>query len=548
MEDSMAISLHNSPPRMTAVSGTALAHVGAIAILLLLTAWALRFHFEMPAVPLIWAASAVALAAAFRVGNSATITVALAVAAVHLYRGTDPVSALVLATGTGLAGWLGACLLRHWHFSADFGRVHDVGVLLLAGCVVAAGIGALAATTIMTGGAAGFSETFLLCWVSETMGMLLFVPFLLTVRWPLARPDLETLGWLVGVPAVVYGIYAGGLPEMTALPASYAVFPLIMALALRRSVPVVSLVLLGVSVIAINCTALGKGPFVQADMRPNMLALHAHLAMLVLTGLLLAAIRSERSDAESRAREHLRMLARAGRISALSTMAAGIAHEINQPLCAVQSYAQTARRMAQRGAATDELDSVLERIVRSVDKAAAIVRRMRGFLRGEDASRERHDLNELVRGAVDLVRPECNRQRVELQVDLAASALPVQVDSVEVEQVVVNLVQNALDSLSRMPAEESRRWIRVATRAASAQGMDLFVSDSGRGLPEGDPAQLFEPLSGSEHGSGLGLAIVRSIVEAHGGEIRAGNADSGGAEFRVCLPAAEARDRNKRND
>lgn len=538
----MAITWSSAQPRMMAAAGTALVHAGAIAVLLLFTVWALRFHFEAPPVPLIWAASAVALAAAFRVGSSATITVALAVAAVHLYRGVDPVSALVLATGTGLAGWLGACLLRRWRFSADLGRVHDVGVLLLAGCVVGAGIGALAATVVMAHGTAGIAETFGLCWVSETMGMLLVAPFLLTAHWPSARPDLETLGWLVGVPAAVYGIYAGGLPEMTALPASYAVFPLIMALALRRSVAVVSLVLLGLAVIAINCTAMGKGPFVQADMRPNMLALHAHLAMLVLTGLLLAAIRTERSDAESRAREHLRMLARAGRISALSTMAAGIAHEINQPLCAVQSYAQTARRMTQRGAAADEIDSVLERIVRSVDKASAIVRRMRGFLRGEDASRERHDLNALVREAVDLVRPECNRQRVELRVDLAASALPVQVDSVEVEQVVVNLVQNALDSLGRMPADESRRWIRVATRATSAQAMDLFVSDGGPGLPEGDPAQLFEPLSGSEHGSGLGLAIVRSIVEAHGGEIRAGNPDSGGAEFRVCLPAAEARD------
>jgi signal transduction histidine kinase len=204
--------------------------------------------------------------------------------------------------------------------------------------------------------------------------------------------------------------------------------------------------------------------------------------------------------------------------------------------------------MAQRDATADELDSVLERIVRSVDKAAAIVRRMRGFLRGEEMSRERHDLNDLVREAVDLVRPECNRQRVELQVDLAASALPVQVDSVEVEQVVVNLVQNALDSLGRLPGEDSRRWVRVTTRAASSQELELVIADSGPGLPEGDPAQLFEPLSGGEHGSGLGLAIVRSIVEAHGGAIQAADASGGGAEFRVCLPGAAAREWQRRDD
>lgn len=544
----MAISWPSAQPRMVAAGSAVFGHISVLVVLLLLTGWAVQFHFETPPVPLIWVASGVALAANYRVGHGATITVALAVGTIHLFLGTQPLPALVLTVGTGLAGWLGAYLLRRWQFRADFGRVHDVGVMLLAGCGVGGTIGALAATAAMANDSAGFAETFALCWVSEIMGMLLVAPFLLSVHWRSIQFDLETLGWLVGIPLTVYWIYAGGLPEMTALPASYAVFPLIMALALRRSVPVVSLALLGLAIIAINCTAMGKGPFVQADMRPNMLALHAHLAMLVLTGLLLAAIRSERSDAESRAREHLRMLARAGRISALSTMAAGIAHEINQPLCAVQSYAQTARRMAQRGAAVDELDSVLERIVRSVDKAAAIVRRMRGFLRGEEASRERHDLNELVREAVNLVRPECNRQGVELQVDLAASALQVQVDSVEVEQVIVNLVQNALDSLGRLPPEESRRWVRVATRAASHQTLDLVVSDGGSGLPDVDPTQLFEPLSGSEHGSGLGLAIVRSIVEAHGGEIRAGNTVNGGAEFRVCLPAAEARDWNKCDD
>lgn len=521
---------------------TVLGHIGAIAVLMLFAIWAVQFDFERPPVPLIWPASAVALAAGFRVGSSATLTVAVATGAVHWVHGAEPLSVLVLTTGTALAGWSGAYLLRRWHFSAEFGRVRDVGVLLLVGCGVSATIGASVATAVMVDSDAGFAATLGLCWVSESMGMLLLAPFLLSARWPSSRPDLETLGWLVVVPLVVYGIYASDLPEMTALPASYAVFPLIMAVALRRPVPTVALVLLVLAVIAINCTATGKGPFVQADMRPNVLALYAHLAMLVLTGLLLAAIRSERGAADRQAREHLRLLARAGRISALSTMAAGITHEINQPLCAVRSYAQTARRMVQRGVSMDELDSVLERIMRSIDKAATIMRRMRGFLRGKEVRRERHDLNELVREAVDLVRPECARQRVHLQLDLATSALPAQVDPVEVEQIVVNLVQNSLDALGRLPAGEGRHWVRITTRAVSSQELELVVSDGGPGLPEGDSSELFEPLSGSKHGSGLGLAIVHSIVEAHGGDIQAGDATGVGAEFRVFLPAVTARE------
>lgn len=516
-----------------------LAHVAVVAILVVLTGWALQFHFEAPPVPLVWPASAVALAAAYRLGGSAVVTVGLAVAVIHMLREADPLAAALLAVGTGGGGWIGAWLFRRWRFDAGFARVRDVGILLVVGAGAAAVLSALAASLGMAGFSTGFSETFRLCWIADTMGVLLVAPMLLSARRP-AHIDPETLGWLIGVPAVVYAIYAGGLPEMLALPASYGVFPLVMLLALRRSVPVVALVLVGVAFIAISCTAMEKGPFVQADMRPNMLALHAHLAMLVLTGLLLGASRNEHVEAETRAREHLRMLARAGRISALSTMAAGIAHEINQPLCAVQSYAQSAQRLVKRNAPAAELDSVLERIVRSTDKAAAIVRRMRGFLRGESMSRAAHDLNELVGEAADLVRPECRRQRVELVLDRAQRPLPVRVDAVEIEQVVVNLVQNALESMPERESGESGRWVCVATSLASAQMIELRISDSGPGLPDGDTAALFEPLSGGRHGSGLGLPIVRSIVEAHGGEIRASNGPGGGAEFCIYLAAASA--------
>ncbi|MEX2575838.1 MAG: ATP-binding protein [Halofilum sp. (in: g-proteobacteria)] len=515
-----------------------LGHLIAVVVLLLFSSWALQFSFEEPPVPLVWPAAAVALAAAYRVGLTAAWTVAVALAVMYTLRDAAPITAVLLAAGTGAGGWLGARLLRRWRFDASFGRVRDVGMLLLVSAGVAAVLSALGATLPMTGLKAdlGMAETFGLCWVADTMGLLLITPLLLSARWP-SRIDFETIGWLVGVPAAVYGIYAGGLPEMFALPASYAVFPLVMIVALRRSIPVVALMLVTVAFIAITCTAMEKGPFVQADMRPNMLALHAHLAMLVLTGLLLAASRAEHVAAETRAREHLRMLARAGRISALSTMAAGIAHEINQPLCAVQSYAQSAQRLVKRGVETAELDSVLERIVHSTDKAAAIVRRMRGFLRGEPATRDQHDINELVREAVELVGPECKRLRIDLELALADRPLPARVDAVELEQVVVNLVQNAIESMPDAQEDDSRRQVCVSTRY-DGERLLLAVDDTGPGLPQGDTTGLFEPLSDGGNGSGLGLPIVRTIVEAHGGVIEAGHSSEGGAEFRIYLPAA----------
>ncbi len=540
----MVIASAEPQPRLPRPWRTVLGHAAAVAILVLLVAGSLQFHFEQPPVPLIWPASGVALAAAFRLGYGAAVTLAVAVAAIQLARGAEPTGALVMAVGTGAAGLVGAYLLRRWRFDAAFGRVYDVGLLLIVGAV-SAGVSAGAAGLTMAGRGTGLGEVMGLCWIADGMGMLLLAPVLLSAHWP-GRIDAESLAWLLGIPVIVYGIYAGGLPEMLALPASYAVFPLVMALALRRPIPLIALVLLALAAIAVSCTAMEKGPFVQADMRPNMIALHAHLAMLVLTGLLLGAIRSERTEAESRAREHLRMLARAGRISALSTMTAGIAHEINQPLCAVQSYAQSARRMAARGD-RDAIESVLERIVASTERVATIVRRMRGFLRGGDVTREHGDLNELVREAVSLVGPECKRQRVQLRLDLAGSPLPVRVDAVEIEQVVVNLIQNALDALAA-EGDEQERWVRIATDAPSVQASELIVADNGPGLPDQDASELFEPLSGNSNGSGLGLAIVRTIVEAHGGEIRAAQAPHGGAEFRVSLPSAATRERERSHD
>ena len=516
-------------------------HVIAAGCMLLFSIWALQFQFEQPPVPLIWFASVVALAATYRIGNAAAATVALAVLAIHLVRGAEPLGAALVALGVGAGGLAGAWLLRRGRFDPAFNRIRDIGLLLVVGGGVSAALSAFTGTLMVVGLDTGFAETFGLCWIADTMGVVLAGPLLLSARRPTSI-DLESGGWLIGVPLIVYAIYAGGLPDMLALPASYGVFPLIMAVALRRSVPVVALLIAIIAAIAITCTAIGKGPFVQADMRPNMLALHAHLAMLALTGLLLAAIRSERQTAEARGREHLRILARVGRVNAMSTMAAGIAHEINQPICAVHSYAQAARRLAANGASADELDSVLERIVRGNEKVSTIVRRIRGFLRREAATRELLDLNHLVREAVELVRPECKRHRMRLHVDLSADRLPVSADPVEIEQVVVNLVQNAIEALDATPAES--RWVRLSTRALSSRSLELTVTDGGPGLPDGDTGALFEPLAGArEGGSGLGLAIVRSIVEAHGGEIHAANAPrsetDAGAEFRIRLPLAK---------
>lgn len=129
----MATSWMGAPGRAGAADGRLLAHVLFAPAVLVLAAWALQFRLEQPPVPLIWPASAVALAAAWRVGRPAAGTVALALLAIHLYRGAEPLAAILMAAGAGGAGVLGAHLLCRWAFDGGFARMRDLGPLLLVG-------------------------------------------------------------------------------------------------------------------------------------------------------------------------------------------------------------------------------------------------------------------------------------------------------------------------------------------------------------------------------------------------------------------------------
>jgi len=521
--------------------------IAASALMVLLGLAALQFMAVESPVPLIWPAAGIALALTFRCGWPAAIGTALGAVIIHSSMGTPPGPALALGAVTGVAGITSAAILRRLRFDPTFPRVRDALLLLAVGGGLTAVLSAVGGTMVVTGLTPEFAATFGLCWIADAMGMILLAPPLLALRAPhlSTREALEATAWLLVAVAFVFGVYAGGLSAPIALASSYAVFPLVLAVALRFGAAITGITVAAIATVALLCTGLDKGPFAQTSMIANLLSLHAHLAMLGVTGLILAAARTERDSADEQAREHLRTLARAGRIDAMSSMAAGIAHEVNQPLSAVNSYAHAAQRMLREGRQPDEIADTLERVVKGNERAAAIVRRVRTFMRTGDGERIHADLNTLACEAIELTVPEYRRQRVSLTSDTAARPLMVEVDPVAIRQVVVNLLQNALEAVHESSGN-GLRWVRVKTRAIEASHeAELTVEDSGPGLPAEERHNLFEPLvTGRNGGTGLGLAIVRSLVEAHGGTVDAGDAEGGGALFRIRIPTV-ARKRNR---
>lgn len=250
--------------------------------------------------------------------------------------------------------------------------------------------------------------------------------------------------------------------------------------------------------------------------------------------------RTRAALAESQARQHQVEIAHAARLSTLGSLAAGLAHELNQPLAAVVSYARgCARRLEAGDLPKAALLEVLEEISAQALRAGEVLRRIREFLKGE-SRREQVDLNDVVRRAVRFAEGEARRADVRLSLDLAGEALRIEVDPIQIEQVLLNLVQNGFDVMATNNGTE--RVLAIATRRLAPDTVEVTVTDTGAGMTPEVAARLFDPFfSTKPDGLGLGLAICRTIVEAHGGRLSAAaNAGTRGSAFRFTLRSAAA--------
>lgn len=248
---------------------------------------------------------------------------------------------------------------------------------------------------------------------------------------------------------------------------------------------------------------------------------------------------TEQKKAEEAARAHQAELAHVGRLSTLGEMTSGLAHELNQPLCAITTYAQTCLRVIQeKDCRPDQVRYGLEQIVKQAELAGEIFRRLRDFARKGDFSRRRVILAHVVREALNFVRAEAVLSEVSLKIESRGKAPVVEVDPIQIEQVLLNLARNSMDAMAGKPAGAKKLTIRIS-RAGKDQAK-VCVSDTGHGCAPEVVERLFEPFFTTKpNGLGIGLGLSQSIIEAHGGRLWLESNTPEGATFCFTLPAQE---------
>jgi two-component system sensor kinase FixL len=250
---------------------------------------------------------------------------------------------------------------------------------------------------------------------------------------------------------------------------------------------------------------------------------------------------SQRQQAELRLQDLQSELAHVGRVSEMGTLASSLAHELNQPLTAIASYCEGARellanRLDPRTAASvgPALAALEQAAVESV-RAGEIVRRMRDFMGRGETEHHVERLPRLIAEANALALVGSREHGIEVQVSLDPSADKVFVDRIQIQQVVVNLLRNAIEAMSDSPA----RSLTISTAAGPDGFVTISVEDTGSGIRDEIAPQLFQPfITSKETGMGIGLSICRTIVEAHDGRIWFEARPGGGTSFSFTLPTA----------
>jgi two-component system sensor kinase FixL len=253
---------------------------------------------------------------------------------------------------------------------------------------------------------------------------------------------------------------------------------------------------------------------------------------------------TEHRLAEEEARQHRARVAHVSRLSTLGEMAAGIAHEINQPLTAISLFAQAGRRLVEAGS-FERMNEVCHKLNEHALRASEVVERMQKMARQGENIKEIVDCNELIESTVKLAESEARIYDIQIEFDRGKGLPPVSVDGVQIQQVALNLLRNGMEA---MMEEDSRngRSITIRTRMRPGNEIEVSVTDKGCGVPQEYADRLFTPFSTTKRsGMGMGLSISEAIVRAHGGNIDFRNNDGGGTTFWFTLPAGEGEARHE---
>jgi two-component system sensor kinase FixL len=250
---------------------------------------------------------------------------------------------------------------------------------------------------------------------------------------------------------------------------------------------------------------------------------------------------SDRKERDSKITELQSELLHVTRLTVMGQLASALAHELNQPLAAILNYVNTAKLLAAKS--TDPMGprfgELLDKAAEQAGRAGQIIRRLRDFLLRRESERSLEDINAIVEEAAALSLVGATERGVVTRRDFADDLPPVSVDRIQIQQVLVNILRNAMEAMQ----ESAIRQLTLTTSRQDGDFVAVAISDTGSGMSDEVARRLFEPfVTTKERGMGFGLSISRSIIEEHGGRIWAEPNPSGGTIFRFRLPTAEGED------
>jgi signal transduction histidine kinase len=272
----------------------------------------------------------------------------------------------------------------------------------------------------------------------------------------------------------------------------------------------------------------------HAETRKIVLLALAATVLLVGLGVYLIREIATRAQTEDYIQDLQSELIHVSRLSTMGQMATTLAHELNQPLTAITSYLQGLKRLAQGKFDQSTAIEVIDRIVMQASRAGEVIRRLREFVAKGETDRQPETLNSVVEEAVALALVGARQSAIVTSMQLDASLPPVLIDKVQIQQVVLNLVRNAIEAME----ESKRRELTVATQSLEdGRFAGVSIADTGPGIAPEVASRLFQSFTTTKKfGMGVGLSICREIVEAHGGQITAAPNTPIGTVFRVTIP------------
>jgi C4-dicarboxylate-specific signal transduction histidine kinase len=366
--------------------------------------------------------------------------------------------------------------------------------------------------------------------VGDVIGILVLTPALSVhlprLHWP-RRLELEVVGQ-VGATAIALWMLWGFEAEL-APRLFYVLFLPLIWIAIRHSIQGATLALVGIQF------GLIAG-FQIAGQTSEVLELQLLMLTLVFTGLLLGASVSEWRLTEHSLRERQAQLDETLKLAAAAETASALAHELNQPLTAISSYVGASRLMLRDATANRErLERALAAAGREATRAGEVIRRLREFFRSGAKNLERVAVEDLIAASTDAMETALAVHGIALRVDCDAALGELSVDRVQIESVLHQLVQNAIDAILE---QRGRREIDVRARR-EGDAVVIEIHDTGPGVDPALGEGVFSPFKTTKAlGTGLGLAISRTIVENHGGRLTFSSSPAG-ATFVLTLPTAD---------